>query len=160
MGIADAGSTTHLQQRCRQAAGEIEHHESAARHRVFDVVAEEPEKPHVPEQVHPRAVQEHRGEDVDGLTAGIGEAHHPITHREPGAGRQRAGQLTRNQAEVADRGRERHRRSPALHQDPHQHVDGHQHHRHVGGSLRLVFVVIRNIMAYLRSRSLSRSAST
>ena len=45
------------------AAEEIEDREAPVAHRVFDVVAENPEIEHVAEQVHEAPVQKHRGDD-------------------------------------------------------------------------------------------------
>jgi hypothetical protein len=53
--------------------------------------------------VHPGAVQEHGGEHVLQLAAGIGEADDPLAHREAGAGGQRPGELAGYEAELADR---------------------------------------------------------
>src|SRR6185503_651139 len=47
----------------REAAEEIKEDEAERAERVLDVVAEDPEKPHVSDQVQPSAVQEHRREE-------------------------------------------------------------------------------------------------
>ena len=58
--VASRGSTRHLREAGHRAAQEVEDQVAAVPHPVLDVVAEDPEVPHVPEEVQPAAVQEHR----------------------------------------------------------------------------------------------------
>ena len=51
-------------QRGKNAAEDIEDDETAMAHHVLDVVAEDPEVQHVPDQVHPASVEEHAGEET------------------------------------------------------------------------------------------------
>jgi hypothetical protein len=53
-----------------QTSGEIEEEVSAAAHRVFDLRAEGPQENHVPDDVRPTAMHEHRSEDGDPVMAG------------------------------------------------------------------------------------------
>ena len=50
-----------MREHCEGAAQQIEHDKSNVPHGIFDVVAEDPKIEHVADQVHPAAVQEHRG---------------------------------------------------------------------------------------------------
>ena len=52
------GSDEHLRRRRRHAADDVEDDEPRPRHGVLDVVAEDPQVPHVEEQVQPAAVHE------------------------------------------------------------------------------------------------------
>ena len=54
---------SHLERGGREAAEQIEDDEAHVPHRVLDVVAEDPQEPHVADQVHPAAVHEHRRDD-------------------------------------------------------------------------------------------------
>ena len=95
-------------------------------HRVLDVVAEDPEEPHVPDEVHPAAVQEHRGDAAcatDAAVASVQAVPGPIgTAR---ARRERAEE--RRPGIEAERGRrsddERGLRAEALEQDPREDVE-------------------------------------
>ena len=54
---------------------EIEEQELEPAETILDIVAEDPQEQHVAEQMHPAAVQEHRGEDGIGIGCRrIGEA--------------------------------------------------------------------------------------
>ena len=52
--------------------------------------------------MHPRPMQEHVGKQVRNLTARIGRADEPFTHREARSDGERTGQLSGNEPEVAD----------------------------------------------------------
>lgn len=77
------GSADH-RQRARRARGQLRRRGADAHQQiikevpqmpqaVFDVVAEDVQKPHVPEHVSPPAVQEHRAEDARPLAERVGE---------------------------------------------------------------------------------------
>ena len=51
--------------RSDESRQQVEHGKADAPHRVLDVVAEDPQEPHVADQVHPAPVHEHRGEERD-----------------------------------------------------------------------------------------------
>jgi hypothetical protein len=53
-----------------QSASQINEEVSAAVHRVFDLRAEGPLENHIPDNVRPAAMHEHRSEDGDPLMAG------------------------------------------------------------------------------------------
>src|SRR5438445_1830404 len=101
IGMPEAG----LKRTCRRAAAtprnQVEDREAHAPHRVLDVVTEDPQEPHVADQVHPGAVQEHRGENVRDLPAGISDADETLAHRERRAGPQCASEHTRNKPLVS-----------------------------------------------------------
>src|SRR5207253_2359883 len=59
----------HLGHARRHAAQQIKNQILSVAHDVFHVVAEYPQKPHVPDDVHPAAVQEHGGEQSRGVQA-------------------------------------------------------------------------------------------
>lgn len=46
----------------QDSADDIEHDKADMPHDVFDIIAEDPEVEHVPEQMHPAAVEKHAGE--------------------------------------------------------------------------------------------------
>ena len=78
IGMAESGSArTWAKRRCN-AAQQIEREKARTRHRIFDVVAEEPEEPHVPDEMHPPAVEKHRREDVRST-----DVPGSMTHRSP-----------------------------------------------------------------------------
>ena len=52
-----------VSERSRNTTEQVEDYESDMPHRVLDVVPEDPQEPHVSDQVHPTAVHEHRGND-------------------------------------------------------------------------------------------------
>src|SRR5205823_6447710 len=52
-----------LSDRRRDPAEQIEDDEASVAEAIFDVVAENPEVPHVPDDVHPAAVEEHRRDE-------------------------------------------------------------------------------------------------
>ena len=141
---AEFGSVQHLRERRGDAAQQIEHQEARPRHRVFDVVAEQPQEPHVADQVHPAAVHEHRREDVRVLRSRIGHAHQAIAHLEADAGAQQPGELAGNEPEVADRSRERDVAARALHEHPRQRAEDDDDQRDDCRTLRLVLVVVGN----------------
>ncbi len=65
---ADAGDRRsdvkeRVQQRCRNSADQIEHQIQHVPEIVLDIIAENPQRPHIEDQVQPRAVQKHGGED-------------------------------------------------------------------------------------------------
>ena len=78
----------HLQHRSGDAAQEVENEESRPRHGVFDIVSEQPEEPHVAQQMHPGPVHEHRREDVQILRSRVDDAGQSSAHRERRAGAQ------------------------------------------------------------------------
>lgn len=45
----------------QQAAQQVEEQETSVTHRIFDVVPEDPEKPHVADQMDSASVEEHGG---------------------------------------------------------------------------------------------------
>ncbi len=61
-GVAASGALTAKTSAGNNAAGEIENQEADAAHRLFDVVAENPQEQHVAGNVQEAAVQEHVGE--------------------------------------------------------------------------------------------------
>ena len=77
----------------RRAADQVEGEKARVAGRVLDVVAEDPEKDHVAEQVQHPAVQEHRGRDRQ-----AGREHRRGVRRRPG-------ELGRHRAEDRDEGR-------------------------------------------------------
>ena len=144
IGTIESGlATTWLRAR-RDTAKQVKHQEARARHRILNVVAKEPEKPHVADQVHPAAVKEHRREHVRILPPRIREADEAIAHLKGYAGAEQASELARNQAEVAHRRRERHVRACALHEQPRQCAQNDDHHGDHCGPLGFVFVVVRD----------------
>ena len=60
IGTIEVGLRNDLGKRREQSAKQIEDDEPPASHGIFDVVAEEPEEPHIPQQVHPGAMKKHR----------------------------------------------------------------------------------------------------
>jgi len=54
---------------CSQTGNQVEGEETEMPHAVLDVVPEDPQEPHVGDQVHPTAVHEHAGEHGDGREA-------------------------------------------------------------------------------------------
>ena len=79
---AKCSVTPRLRERGGEAGREVEDEEADAAHHVLDVVAEDPEEEHVPEQVQPARVQEHAGETRPRATAGgrvAGPTHGPLT---------------------------------------------------------------------------------
>src|SRR5581483_322213 len=112
-------------------------------HRVFDVVAEEPQKPHVAEQMHPRPVQEHVSEEMHETATVPCHAGKSLTERHVRAGRQSAGELAGDQTEIAYRSRHARLRAGALNQQPNEDVDGDDRERDHRRPLGLIFVAIR-----------------
>ena len=110
IGIAEPGSATHLQQRRRQAAQQVEGDESR---RVIEssMLLPKSQRNHMlPSRCIHEPCRNIEVRTLMRLTAGIGQADEPVAHREPCARRQRAGQLAGDETEVADRRRERQRR--------------------------------------------------
>jgi len=60
----------NLGEHCHQSASQIKEEVSAAAHRVFDLRAEGPQENHVPDDVRPAAMHEHRSEDGHPAMAG------------------------------------------------------------------------------------------
>ena len=60
VGSVEFGIHRDLAERRRDAAEQVEHDEAAVADAVLDVVAEDPQVPHVADDVRPAAVQEHR----------------------------------------------------------------------------------------------------
>ena len=117
------GIECRLQRRGGDAAEQVEDDEAHMPHRVLDVVAEEPEEPHVADQVHPAAVQEHRGQDgVPGAAAAGQRADGVGADREARARGCGAQDVRRYQAEAADGGGKRGLHAEALQQDPGEDV--------------------------------------
>ena len=142
----------HLRERRRDAAREIEDQETRPRHRILDVVPEQPEEPHVPDQVHPAAMKEHRREDVEVLRPRIDHAGQAVTHLERRAGAEKARELTGNQAAVADRRGEREFAARALIEHPRHRTDRDDRERHDRRTLRLVLVVVRDHPGIVRAK--------
>src|SRR2546423_833348 len=100
--------------RGRYPADKIEEHELYMTHRVFDVVPEHPEEPHVARQMKPPAVHEHGREDRPIMRGGTDETGKP--GRELNAATDRGGpeQLPWRQPKLAHRPRQRPLRARAL----------------------------------------------
>ena len=63
VGIVEAGFMHTCASAAAAPQSKIEHDEAPVAEAIFDVVAEDPQEEHVPEEVQPAAVQEHRRED-------------------------------------------------------------------------------------------------
>ena len=92
MGIAAAGS----------AAQQIKDHEAAMAHRILDVIAEDPQEPHIAEQMHPATVQEHVGEHRRPVAAVGDHATRIGADGDADTRRKMAEQLAGQQAQGAD----------------------------------------------------------
>ena len=60
----------NLREHGHQSASQIKEEVSAAAHGIFDLRAEGPQENHVPDDVRPAAMHEHRSEDGDPVMAG------------------------------------------------------------------------------------------
>ena len=127
-----------------EAAKEIEHGELRVPHRVLDVVPEDPQEPHVADQVQPPAMHEHGREQRDVPRLGIHDAGQAARDRHAAAGRRRPQQLARYQPQLAHRPGQRDRRAQTLREDPRQHVQRDDPHRDVRRQYCRVLVLVRN----------------
>src|SRR2546421_10596666 len=100
--------------RGRYPADKIEEHELSMTHRVFDVVPEHPQEPHVARQVKPPAVHEHGREDRPIMRRGTDETGKP--GRALNAAHDRGGPeaLTWRQSQSAHRPGQKRARARAL----------------------------------------------
>ena len=120
------GLEQYLKSSRGQAAQYIEEDVADAAHRVLDIVSEDPEEPHVADEVEPAAVEEHRGER--GVPDGIVGHHAPRAgadgyHRAVGDPSQ---QIPRNQSQPAHRGAHCRILTHPLHHKPHEEVGGYE----------------------------------
>ena len=103
-----------------QSAQDVEDCEAYRAHRILDVVTEDPEKPHVAENVHPAAVHEHGRHHGDPVRLAVD----PARHRCAGVdGVERAEQIGRDQTQAADRLAERRVHAEALQRAPDERVN-------------------------------------
>src|SRR5689334_7094564 len=100
------------------AREQIEDQIPAMAHRVLDVVSEDPEEPHVAEDVEPRAVQEHRGEDTQVVRVSGGDALEAPAQGDTDAGGHTAQELSGDESPFTGGCRQRVRRAGALEKDP------------------------------------------
>src|SRR5438874_7596620 len=84
-------------------ADKIEEHELYMTHRVFDVVPEYPQEPHVARQVKPPAVHEHGREDRPIMRRGTDETGKPGRELHAAADRRRPELLPWGQTKCAHR---------------------------------------------------------
>ncbi len=87
-------------------------------------------------------MQEHRCNHAGGLSPGIGDTGQAFRYWERRSRRHGKCQLTRNEAQLADRLREWQRRTRTLDGDPHQRGDRNQHESYERCALGLVLVAI------------------
>ncbi len=127
-------SDEHLRGRRRHPADEVEEDEPRPRHRVLDVVAEDPQVPHVEDQVQPAAVHEHRREQR-GPPREPGERRHVDV----------VGELERPRPEqvVPAFGRDPPPREEELNAED-DHVGGDERHRHGREAARRIVVMQRD----------------
>ncbi len=129
MGTGAGGVCRELRESCCKAAENVEDNEAKRAHRVFHVVAEDPQKPHVAKDVEPAAVHEHRRDRR-------GRIGRPIEHARPGfrnaygvAWENVAEQIARDQGVVAKALREGRSRAETLQQHPATGVRRDEDHR-------------------------------
>src|SRR3954451_20990343 len=75
-------------------------------HRIFYVVPEDPEEPHVADEVEPATVEEHRAQWAEAARVAGDHAHSGATHREGESFGQSSEELTRNKPQLAHRSRQ------------------------------------------------------
>jgi hypothetical protein len=83
----------YMADRSQESREQIEDEVAKVSHRLFDVVAEDPQEPHVPNQVHPAAMEEHARE----------EAQRRRNHGNCGRQRLRTHDHGRNGSELVDK---------------------------------------------------------
>ncbi len=130
---------TYLQRRCRNAAQDVENYEAHRPHRVLDIVAEDPQEPHIADNVEPSTVHEHGRKDCRPARRGAEFAPGVGTELNLCAGRHGSEQLARNQPQLANGPCQQRIRAQPLHENPHENVDGYDAERCVGNEdLRIV----------------------
>jgi len=111
-------------------------------HRVLDVVSEDPEEPHVAEDVEPRAVQEHRGEDTQVVRVSGRDALEAPAQRNADAGGHTAQELSGDESPFTGGGCQRVRRAGALEKDPDDDIGGDDADRDSRSELGRVVVFV------------------
>ena len=122
-GHGGIGLGNDLRRGRRQAAEHVEQREAAVPHGIFHVVAEDPQEPHVADEMEPAAVEEHRCQGRVPHRRVAEHADGGRSHREARPGRDRLQQFTRNQTEPADRTGQRGIGAQSLNENPRQGVE-------------------------------------
>ncbi len=130
----------HLQQRRRQPAQQVKNHEPDRAHGILDVIAENPQKPEIADQMQPAAVQEHGGEQRVPAGTGGNDAGHPRAYGKACSHRQAAGQIARHQPQLTNRARQGGLGAQPLNQHPRQGVEADDRHGGPGCGEMGVFV--------------------
>jgi hypothetical protein len=112
-------------------------------HGVFHVVSEDPEEPHVANEVEPPAVQECRGDHRVPSAVSRQLAGQVPSHGNAGTGRHPAQKLTGNRAQLAHRTGEGNFRPGSLKEYPGRDVQHDYHHRHKRRLQRGILVLVR-----------------
>ena len=127
------GIHERLRRRRRESAQDVEGEEAEVSHRVLHIVPEDPEEPHVTDEMKPASVEKHGGER--GKPGPLATQQQAVcgSHRHRDSLGQAAEELARNESQLANRAREAWLRAHALHQHPHCHIDPDKDQRDDGG---------------------------